>query len=428
MSELSSIDVAAALPGLAVALGSGLLIGLERERQHADSERSAVAGVRSFALVCLAGGVCELLGGLLLVVGAGCVGLAAVAMFAQGALNRMRADEPVDNGLTTEIALLLAFLLGVLAMRAPVLAGGLAVVIAVLLASKSRMHGFIHRTLTDTEVRDGLTLAAAALVVLPLLPAEPVDPWGVLNLNKLWLLVVLVMAINAAGYIALRSLGTHLGLAITGFTGGFVSSTATIASMGARVREQPALLAPAVSAALMSNVATLVQLTLILMAISPALLRAMGPALLVAGLAITAAAALASIRSFRQQEASADAPAMAGRPFHLGHALAFAGIVAVVMVIAAALNAWLGSTGVLVAAAVTGFTDAHAPAASVSQLHSAQALDLKHAQAAILLGVGSNTLTKLVVAASTGGRAFALRLLPGLLAMVGCLVLMELWF
>lgn len=428
----STIDIVAALPGLAAALGSGLLIGLERERRHAGSAKSAPAGVRTFALVTLSGAVCELLGPLLLAVGASFVALAALAVFLQGARD-VQLQEQQDNGLTTEIALLLAFLLGVMAMRAPMLAGALAVVVAVLLASKTRLHDFIHRTLTDSEVKDGLTLAAAAIVVLPLLPSEPVDPWGVLNLRKLWLLVVLVMAINAAGYIALRAFGSHVGLAITGFTGGFVSSTATIASMGVRARESPQLLAATVSGALMSNVATLIQLTLILVAMAPALLRQMAVALAISGGFTVLAAVLASVRSFRQHRRAApsstglasplETPAVAGRPFRLSHALAFAGVVALVMLIAAALNAWLGSTGVLVAAAITGFTDAHAPAASVAQLYSAQSLSMNYAELAILLGVSSNTLTKIVVAGSSGGRGFALRLLPGLLLMlVGLLV------
>jgi uncharacterized membrane protein (DUF4010 family) len=295
------------------------------------------------------------------------------------------------------------------------------------------MHDFIHRTLTDSEVKDGLTLAAAAVVVLPLLPSTPVDPWGVLNLRKLCLLVVLVMTINAAGYIALRAFGTHVGLAITGFTGGFVSSTATIASMGTRSRESPQMMAPAVSGALMSNVATLIQLTLILLALAPTLLRSMAPALLLAGIVISIAAAVASIRSFRQarstnlRDATAP-PDLAGRPFRLTHALAFAAVVALVMVIAAVLNVWLGSTGVLVAATVTGFTDAHAPAASVAQLYAAQSLSLQHAEWAVLLGVSSNTLSKMVVAVSTGGAAYAWRLLPGLLSMLASLLIAALLF
>ena len=121
------------------------------------------------------------------------------------------------------------------------LAAGLGVAVAVVLSAKSRVHRFVRNVLTAQELHDALLLAAAAAIVLPLLPDRTIDPWGVLNLRKLWLLALLVMAINAGGHIALRSFGARRGLLLAGFAGGFASSTATIASMGTRAREHPEL-------------------------------------------------------------------------------------------------------------------------------------------------------------------------------------------
>jgi len=185
---MADLDI---LRGLAVALGLGLLVGVERERRRADDGHD-VAGVRTFALIALAGAIAERIGGIGIALGGAFVVLAALAGY--------RASRGRDPGLTTETAMLLVFLLGVLAMRELVLAAGLGVAVTLLLAMKTRAHHFVHQVLTDQELHDALLLAAAATVVLPLLPDRAIDPWAVLNPRKLWLLAVIVMAISALGH------------------------------------------------------------------------------------------------------------------------------------------------------------------------------------------------------------------------------------
>lgn len=157
-------------------------------------------------------------------------------------------------------------------MREPALAGAGGVLVALLLAGKSRLHRFVRTALTEQELHDGLQLAAAAAIVLPLLPDRTVDPWDVLNPRKLWLLAVIVMGINAVGHVALRTLGTRAGLLMTGLVGGFASSTATTAALGGVARRAPALATACASAALLSNVSTVVQLAVVTAAIEMRLL------------------------------------------------------------------------------------------------------------------------------------------------------------
>src|SRR5690606_9363346 len=256
----------ALLKGLLAAVGIGLLVGIERERSKGEGQGRAAAGIRTFALVALAGAVAEMLGGVGLAIAGGFVALAALASY--------RHTRSRDPGLTTEIALLLVFLLGVLAMRDAAFAAGVGVGVALLLAAKSRLHRFVRHTLSEQELHDALLLAAGAAIVLPLLPDHAIDPWQVLNLRKLWLLALIVMAINAAGHVALRALGAGRGLMLAGFAGGFVSSAATIATMGSRTRGNPDLLPACVSAALVSNVSTVIELAVIAGALSGQLLRA----------------------------------------------------------------------------------------------------------------------------------------------------------
>jgi len=242
---------------LGVALAIGFLIGIERERSKGTGPQRAVAGLRTFTLISLAGALSLWIGGVYVFIATG--GIVGILI----AVGYVRTRE-VDPGITTEIAMVVTLLLGGLAVREPRLAAAVAVVVAILLAFRGTAHNWVKSVLTDEEVRDGLLLAGAALVILPLTPTEPIDPWGVFQPRKLWLLAVLVMAINALGYVALRALGARTGLAVAGLMSGFVSSTATIGAMGARTKSHPELHKGAVAGATASSVATVIQLAIVI--------------------------------------------------------------------------------------------------------------------------------------------------------------------
>jgi len=395
------------LRGLAVALGIGLLVGIERERRKSEGGGVGVAGVRTFALIALAGAVAERLGVLGVAIAGGFTALAALASY--------RFSRTRDPGLTTEMAMLVVFLLGMLAMREVALAAGLGIAVAVLLAAKSRVHRFVNNVLTEQELHDALLLAAAAAIVLPLLPDRALDPWQVLNLRKLWQLAVIIMAINAIGHVALRAFGARTGLLMAGLAGGFASSTATIASMGALARKTPSLATACAGAGVVSNVSTVVQLAVIAGMLSPVLLRALWPPVIAAGLAIVLFALVAT-RAARRQ--SADGADIGGRAFEPGHAVLFVALFATVMLVSAAMLAWLGDAGLNATLALSGLADVHAAAASAAQLVALERITPQAAVPAIALAFAANSTTKLVLAFATGGRAYGWRLLPGIAAMV----------
>src|SRR5690606_8682032 len=188
------------------------------------------------------------------------------------ALSYLRTSR-VDNGITSEIALVCTSLLGALSMRSPGIAGALAVLVAILIYAKPKLHRFSRELVSDREIADGLVLLAFALIVLPLLPDAPIGPYGALNLATVWKLVVLVMAIGALGHIALRVIGTRWGLLVSGFFAGYVSSTAATAGFGQRARAEPRLLSTTVGATMLANFASLSLFVPILLAVAPALLR-----------------------------------------------------------------------------------------------------------------------------------------------------------
>ncbi|GIW14453.1 MAG: hypothetical protein KatS3mg063_0306 [Tepidiforma sp.] len=307
---------------LAVALGIGLLLGAERERRKGEGPARGAAGIRTFALVALAGGIAMAVGGgLVLAVALGFVALAVLAAYVLG--------DRTDPGLTTEVAVVVAFLLGALAQQEPQLAAGIAVVVTILLAAREQLHRLVSRALTEQEVHDALLFAGAALVILPLAPNERIGPYGVFNPFAIWRLVVIVMAIGGAGYAAVRLLGARVGLPLSGLAAGFVSSSATIAAMGARARETPALRTPAVAAAVLSTVATVVQMVIIVGATDSRTLARLWPAMAFAGVAAVGYGAVFALRALR--DAAADAHHPGGRAFDLKTAVLFAATVTAVL-------------------------------------------------------------------------------------------------
>ncbi|MFC3677008.1 MgtC/SapB family protein [Ferrovibrio xuzhouensis] len=402
MPQFDAPQVYASLAGFAVALGIGLLIGAERERRNTEP---GTAGIRSFSVAALAGAVGFALGGMVLlaVVAGGCAAL-AVAAYLRGPRER--------PGMTTGVTLILTALLGGLAVEAPVPAAALGVTVAVLLAARTPLHRFVRQVLTEDELRDGLTFAAATLVILPLLPDQAVGPFDVLNPRRIWIVVILVMAIGGTGHIAVRALGARFGLPLAGFAGGFVSSTATIGAMGAKAAKAPELLATASAGAILSTVATVIQLALLIGATSLAALEALALPLGGAAVAAIGYGAAFTLPVLRRPPESEPPP---GRPFRPATALLFALMLAAILFASAALQAWLGEAGLLLATFLSGFADTHAPAISAAALAGSGHMAPQGAVLPVLAAFSSNTVSKIAFAAAGGGRAFALRVVPGLL-------------
>ncbi|HYR66565.1 MAG TPA: DUF4010 domain-containing protein [Reyranella sp.] len=394
--------------GFVVALGVGLLIGIDRERQKGDGPTRQAAGLRTFALASLLGAVAIAAGGELLLAAAtlGVVGFAGLSYW------RARDSDP---GVTTETALVLTTLLGGLAIREPAFAAGLGVVVAALLAARSALHRFVLSVLTDEEIRSLLIFAGATLVVLPLLPDHPIGPYGALNLRTIWIVVILVMAVSALGYIAVRLVGVRFGLPLAGLASGFISSTATIGAMGARAAKEPALLKPAVAGAVLSSVATIVQLAILIAATSIETLRTFWPPLVLSGAAAVLYGGGFTLWALRHNAEKREPP---GSAFSLGTALAFAAILAVVLLAAAAAQDWFGETGVLAAAAIAGFADTHSAAISVASLVADKKIEAPLSVIPILAAFTTNTISKMVFAVIAGGRAFAIYVVPGLILLV----------
>lgn len=389
---------------LLVSLGIGLLLGVERERRKGRGPDRGPAGIRTFALVALLGGLSYRVGGVAVTaVALALVGVAAVAGYVTS------GEE--DPGLTTEFALLVDFLLGALAQRNSGLAAGLGVGTAILLAGRERLHVLVRDLLSERELHDGLLFAACALIVLPIIPDHGFGPNHSLNPATIWRLVVIVMAVQGAGYVAMRAIGPRYGLLLTGLLGGFVSSTATIAVMGKRAVDEPILRRLATAAGIASSVATVVLLAAVVGAVSVPVLRAVALPLILAGIAAAVYAGAFALHAVRQPEPKIVEP---GRAFDLKVALLLAATVAVVLLIAGGLSAALGGAGLIIGTAVAGFADSQSAAISAAALTHSGHITATTAAVATLAALTTNTVSKAALAAAIGKSRYALAVWPGL--------------
>lgn len=406
------------LLGLSAALGVGLLIGTVRERRKLISTDPSIAGLRTHALAALGGALAYGFGPALLL-----VWVLVLAVLVGIAYRNLAAQDP---GLTGELALLLTALLGGLALQQPGLAAALAVLVSVLLYAKGALHRFSRELLSEQEVRDGLLLLAAILIVLPLLPDRGFGPGEVLNPHRVWRWVVLIMAIGSVGHLTLRVIGHRYGLALAGFFAGFVSSTAAIAGFGARARNEPALLRPCVAAAMWAALASTLLFLPLSAAVSARVLQDAMPVFLPFA-AVLLIGGLLGLRG-GQAELGPAPPTAERHMFRVSQALLFAALLSAVLLLSHLLQSSLGAQGAWLGAALAALAEVHAAVASVAAIADSQSLPAASLRTGLLAVIGASVIARSVVAFSLGGKAYGLRVGAGLTLAWLASALSSMWF
>jgi uncharacterized membrane protein (DUF4010 family) len=404
------IDINTLWLNFAVALGIGLIIGTERERSKAVGEIGALAGVRTFAIAALLGATSFMVSlWLHIAIIFSVMAFVAVAYFSK---------QSQDPDLTTEISLIFTVILGGLTMSNASLAASLGIITALLLLIKKRLHGFVLKTITQTELNEFLMLSAATLIILPIVPNAFIGPFDAINPRNLWLIVIFIMLINALGHLALRLLGQRIGLPIVGFVSGFISSIATVASMGQRSKTNIKLTNSAVCGATLSSFATILELTLLLTAIDVATLNALKWPLIFGGASIAIYGLILTTQSLHLPNTH---HAKTKEAFSLTSALLFAGMMALVLIVSAALKVWFGQNGLIIASAVAGLADSHAPSISVASMAASGKISAANAVVPILVALSLNTLSKGIMAILNGSKDFATQVNIGLVIQVAAL-------
>lgn len=407
----------ATLAVLATALGCGLLVGLDRERRKLRGPRRPLAGLRTFALTSVSGAAAMLSGlhelvavGALLVVGLSVVGYL-----------RNRSDDP---GVTTEVALFLTYLIGVLSAISLPLAAGLAVVLTALLTERDALHRFATEWLSPGEMRDGVILLAVVLIGLPLLPDRAY--WGpVLNPHVIGQLLALLLVLQSLAHLCRRLLAARQALALSALASGFVSSTATVATLGLAVREGRGEARAMAGAALLSCVATLLQLLLVAATVQPA----WWPVLwwpCVVGSAVALGWGGWLVRGATGVAGTAAGPAQGdGRMFNLRSAALIAALLTGIQAAVYGMGLWLGPRGMLAGTWLAALAELHSAVAAV--MAATLPGDARHAELTIAGALVVHALSKCVNAGASGGTRYVLALAPGMLVHTGAVVGLLLW-
>ena len=390
---MNGFSLSPAQMGLAVALGCGLLIGLERERRKGTGQDRAAAGLRTFAVVALLGAIAQIVS-----VWLSAVALCSVAVMAALSYWRTRDDDP---GITTEMSLIATCLIGVMAVSEPVLSAACAALLAGVLAARERLHHFAHTWLSEKELYDGLLLAALALVLLPLMPREPVSWLGELSPQRGLMLLIVILMLQGASHVAQRLLGARSGLAVSGFLGGFVSSTATIGAMGSLARQREVPLRMTLCAAILSTAATWMQIVLMILVVAPSALPVTLP-LMAVGVALPLA-----LGALLWQHQGGEVVSASGQRNVLR--LREAVMVALLLVGGALVVSYAqkqGVGGLLLGTGVAAIADAQAPMATLLAMYGAGTLPAEHLLMGLMVALSVNSTTRGTVACVSGGWRF----------------------
>jgi uncharacterized membrane protein (DUF4010 family) len=368
---------------LAILLGA--LMGLERERKE-----QRLAGLRTFILVTLLGAICgsmALDGFYPWMVPAGLIAITVHSATVQ--FLRHRGD--LSPGLTTSVALLVAYGIGVLlADGRTIPAVAISLATTVILYFKLQMHEFSHR-LQQRDLYAIFQFVLVAFIILPILPNRGYGPYQALNPYNIWLMVVIISAINLTGYITLKVAAKRWGGPMLGILGGIVSSTATTLSFSRHSRDNPEFSQAAALVVALASTVVLVRVAFLIGMIQPALLTELAlplGAMFIGGL-------IPAFLLWRKTPPNGGLATNTKNPVELPQALFFGLLYATVILGVSAAKDYLGNSGVYMVALVSGLTNVDAITLSNARLVQQGVLGASQAHISILIALVSNLCFKL---------------------------------
>lgn len=407
--------------GLALALALGLLVGLQRGWAHrTDAPGTRFAGIRTFGLIGLAGGISGALFTAARPVAVIIVGASAGLIL----LSYYRASRQSDGASgTTSIVGLITLACGFLAATDHWLTAiAIAVPMMLLLAMRRQLHR-MERGLSEAEVAAIARFALIALVILPLLPDAQYGPFDAWNPRQLWLVVVFVSGFSLMGYLAGRLLGDRLGTIATAATGSLVSSTAVTASLANGLKQESAVPALLFAGVCVASAVMFLRVMLLVAVIAPFALPTLA-ALALPGVIVSFAAAALFYRRMRQQPPGAAKRASVKNPFAIGPALLLLALVMVMTVAARWALERFGDAELVVVLAISGTVDVDSAVIAMGSLPR-EALEPRMAGLSLLAPIVLNTLFKAGAMVSIAGwrrsRPAFLALLLSALASLGAL-------
>jgi len=392
----------------------GGLIGVERQQKT-----KVLAGTRTFALITMLGTISVLIATLLEIpsfISATFIGVAVVGTLL-GYVKNVQLD---DTGITTVVAFLIAYLLGILVGKGfyvEALAGS--VIVSVILVSKYRLQDFTDQ-LTHEEIVNTLEFGIIAFVLYPIVPNHTIDPYGLINPRVLVLIIIVVSSIGFVGFLALRKVGIEKGLAVTGLLGALVSSTATASSLSIKVKNNSQLLDASINGILLTNVVMLLRNLVIAGIISLAIFRAM----LIPQIAMVILGVTYFYFKGQKNESKEETPLVLESPFAVMPAVRFAVMITLVSIVVKLVQN-LGVGGIYFASIIGGLVSSSAVTASLVSLHATGSLSLTTAAIGSVIASIGSLLSKIWISKASGTNDLYNHLLPPtvLLAATGSFIL-----
>lgn len=409
---------------LCFALAAGLLVGVQREQavlaDGGHHDRSFLGGIRTYPLYALAGAIAMMLA---VEVGLWLVGLVFAALLAPMLIAyHDDVKKERDRGLTSELAMVVTYLLGVLAVSTSIIpvpgqryliVAATAVTLTSMLSLKQPLHAFAAKVSAE-DIFATLKFLILAVIILPLLPNQPMGPLDVLNPFKIGMMIVLMAGLGFVGYVLIRVLGAGRGLALTGFIGGLVSSTVVTLTMAGRARREPLIAGVCALAVVLASTIMLVRVVILVAIVHAPLVRTLA-------IPISAASVVGLLSAFflyrrNRTDATAD-DVKFKNPFELGLALKFGLLFSIILVVSKAAQTYLGQGGVFVTSALAGTTDMDAITLSLCEM-AKSGTQSRTAAISILLAAVSNTIVKGAMSVSLGGWLFGRKIVLIFSAMI----------
>lgn len=380
-----------------VALAIGFLIGLERETGRKEGVKFFFGGVRTFPIVSVFGFSCAWMfaNGATLFLPVGLAAVTALAVVAY--LEKIKAGR---LGATSEVSVLLTYVVGALALLADVrLPIAIAVINTLLLSEKSVLESYVER-LDRTEFLATLKFLLVTVVIYPALPNVDFTTYH-LNPARIWQIVVLVSSIGFVGYILSRKVGPRLGLPLSGLLGGIASSTAVSVATGRLARETPAQAGSALQANLLASSVMYLRLIVLIAVFGPG--WSLGMDWRLGALCLVGLVLAMTVGSERRPEPEGQALPLLQNPVEIRVALLFALLFVVLKVGTALAKDYFGQAGVLSLGALSGLADVDPFVLSLVQGALSGPLMVR----ALIMAVLVNTLAKGIYFASlSGGNRF----------------------
>ncbi len=389
------------LLSFAISLLIGLMIGIEREHSHV--EKIQPIGVRTFVLLSLVGTIIAILSQLVLTITLSAFVFSIILLSYFRSTTKLRRQ--VDLGITTEVSAGMVFCLGYMVPSNPLIAITISAIVLLILIERQRLHTLARRKFKPHEIETAIILIIFALGILPILPNRTIDSWQLFNPRNFGILVATIATIQFGGYIVIRLLGERFGIAITGFLGGLVSSTAVFASLSDTLNNHPKFILATIASAILATIAMLLSVMIILLVASPTLFTI----IIWPELFMIAIGSLFAIFLIHYQEIKKHPAPILSNPLSILSIIRTSILIGATLVLIALAKRYVGTEGILLISFLGGLFEIQGVALAISLLFLGNQLTIHNASSAIYIAIIAGFVSKFFMLWSLTPHRFALQ-------------------